>query len=520
VSPDDKSVYAVSQEDNAIVRFNRDTSTGALTYQGCITGETQSGPSGSNACTQIATAASNGDNSGLDLLNGVTVSPDGKSVYVTSSGDDAVARFDRDTNGAVSYQGCITGQTDSGPSGSGACAQIGSAATEGANSGLDSPASPMVSPDSNGTSVYVSSANDDSVARFDRNTTTGALTYQGCITGRTESGPASPPPRSDACAEIPAAASSGTDSGLDSAAGLALSADGTSLYTATSLDDSVGRFDRNTTTGALTYQGCITGETQSGPTGSNACDQIGSAASSGGNSGLDQLSSVAVAADGASLYTLSTADDAAARFSRAASGALTYQGCISGETGSGGSCTLLPSAQLNTDSGLDNGNSILASADGRSLYAATSGDDSMVRFDREPVPPDSDGDGVPDSSDACPAEPGPASNGGCPLPTPPPPDTGGGGVTDTSAPSTTITAGPKAKTKKKTATFEFTSTEPGSTFECKLDDGSFQSCTSPHDVKVGKGKHTFEVRAKDAAGNVDPTPAQQSWTVKKKKKKK
>ena len=48
----------------------------------------------------------------------------------------------------------------------------------------------------------------------------------------------------------------------------------------------------------------------------------------------------------------------------------------------------------------------------------------------------------------------------------------------------------------------------------------FEPCTSPEDVKVKKGKHTFEVRATDAAGNTDPTPATQSWTVKKKKKKK
>jgi len=33
-----------------------------------------------------------------------------------------------------------------------------------------------------------------------------------------------------------------------------------------------------------------------------------------------------------------------------------------------------------------------------------------------PPPPDADGDGVPDSTDQCPAQPGPASNGGCPSP--------------------------------------------------------------------------------------------------------
>jgi DNA-binding beta-propeller fold protein YncE len=110
-----------------------------------------------------------------------------------------------------------------------------------------------------------------------------------------------------------------------------------------------------------------------------------------------------------------------------------------------------------------------------------------------------------------------------PPPPPPPPPGGGGGVqppaADTASPDTTITQGPKAKSKKKKASFSFTSTEPGSTFQCKLDDGPFEPCTSPKDVKVKNGKHAFEVRATDPAGNTDPTPAEQSWKVKKQAKK-
>ena len=90
---------------------------------------------------------------------------------------------------------------------------------------------------------------------------------------------------------------------------------------------------------------------------------------------------------------------------------------------------------------------------------------------------------------------------------------------DTSPPETQITNGPKKKTKKKQATFEFSSSEPGSTFECKLDSGQFEPCGSPKEYKVKKGKHSFSVRAKDAAGNVDSTPASVDWKVKKKKKK-
>ena len=93
---------------------------------------------------------------------------------------------------------------------------------------------------------------------------------------------------------------------------------------------------------------------------------------------------------------------------------------------------------------------------------------------------------------------------------------------DSSPPDTTITKGPKAKTRKKTATFEFAGADARvvTGFECSLDGGAFASCTSPHGVKVKKGKHTFSVRAVDANGNRDASAATYSWKVKKKKKKK
>ena len=78
----------------------------------------------------------------------------------------------------------------------------------------------------------------------------------------------------------------------------------------------------------------------------------------------------------------------------------------------------------------------------------------------------------------------------------------------------------KIKTKKKRVSvrFGFISSEVSSTFECRLDKDAFVACTSPQRLSVRIGKHTFEVRAIDAAGNVDPTPASHKFTVKKKKK--
>jgi hypothetical protein len=93
---------------------------------------------------------------------------------------------------------------------------------------------------------------------------------------------------------------------------------------------------------------------------------------------------------------------------------------------------------------------------------------------------------------------------------------------DATAPQTTLTKTPKKKVKtskkKVKVTFKFASSEQGSTFECSLDGAGFRPCTSPQAHKVGKGKHFFQVRAADAAGNKDDTPARYDFKVKRKKK--
>jgi N-acetylneuraminic acid mutarotase len=79
-------------------------------------------------------------------------------------------------------------------------------------------------------------------------------------------------------------------------------------------------------------------------------------------------------------------------------------------------------------------------------------------------------------------------------------------------PQTSLTSAPPALTHQAAATFTFAS-EQGATFECNLDGGAFTACTSPHTATVTEGPHVFQVRAVDAAGNPDTTPASASWTV-------
>ena len=85
---------------------------------------------------------------------------------------------------------------------------------------------------------------------------------------------------------------------------------------------------------------------------------------------------------------------------------------------------------------------------------------------------------------------------------------------DTTPPDTTITAGPSGPTNDSTPKFDFTSSEAGSTFECRVDSGAFTACTAPRTTALLRdGTHTFEVRATDASGNVDPTPAIRTFKV-------
>jgi hypothetical protein len=54
--------------------------------------------------------------------------------------------------------------------------------------------------------------------------------------------------------------------------------------------------------------------------------------------------------------------------------------------------------------------------------------------------------------------------------------------------------------------------EPNVQFQCRLDGAAFAACSSPTTYAgLAAGSHTFAVRAIDAAGNVDPTPATHTW---------
>ena len=85
---------------------------------------------------------------------------------------------------------------------------------------------------------------------------------------------------------------------------------------------------------------------------------------------------------------------------------------------------------------------------------------------------------------------------------------------DATAPQTTIDSGPSGTVSSGSASFGFSSSQSGSTFRCRLDDGTWSSCVSPKAYSgLANGSHTFDVAATDGAGNADATPASRTWTV-------
>ncbi len=398
---------------------------------------------------------------GLDFARGVTVSPDGKHVYVVSRDDDALAVFSRDpSSGALSFVECLV--DDTGPVGCSTTAD-----------GLDFARGVNVSPD--GKHVYVTSGlSDDELAAFARDQDTGELSFV-----ETE------------------------DEGVRGAGAVTTSPDGRHVYVASEDEagGAVAAFSRNQATGALGFVECV-GDT-GGPPG---CDTEG-----GTVNGLDGASGVTTSPDGKHVYVAGSGDNAVAVLSR------------NGTTG-GLNFVDFEADGVGGVDGLDGAFGVTTSPDGKHVYVASAGDDSLAAFFRNPatgsltfVEFEDDGVGGVDGLDG--------ARGVSVSPD-------GGHVyvaasvdgsiaafdreADTTPPQTMIDSGPTGSTRDTTPTFTFSSSDPAFTsgFGCRIDGGAFSLCSSPTTIgPLAPGPHSFEVRATDTAANRDATPARRNLTV-------
>ena len=101
ISPDGGSLYVAASRSNAIAIFARDAVSGELTQArstaGCIA------VAGAGGCAQAV---------GLEGVNSVAVSPDGRNLYATARGSDSVTVFQRNpSTGALSQASDGSGYT-------------------------------------------------------------------------------------------------------------------------------------------------------------------------------------------------------------------------------------------------------------------------------------------------------------------------------------------------------------------------------------------------------------------------
>lgn len=263
---------------------------------------------------------------GLDEPNSVAISPDGRNVYATSRAGNSVTSFVRNPK---------TGALRQLPPPLAGC--ISGAPIPGcvAGLGLLAPDVLVVSPD--GSNVYVGSFFGNSVAAFARNPETGALTQlagtAGCI------------------AEATAGCATGI--ALNSVEGLAISGDGATVYAATALSNAVVTLSRNPSTGALAQasdgSGCIV---DSALTGCTLGRELGGA------------NAVAVGPDDDGVYVTSLFSNSVTSFDRASSGALAQK------EGTAGCLIYLRSAGCSFGRALIAPEGLALSPDGRNAYIA------------------------------------------------------------------------------------------------------------------------------------------------------
>jgi 6-phosphogluconolactonase (cycloisomerase 2 family) len=240
---------------------------------------------------------------GLGAITRIAMAPDGQHLYAISDspqgaiGIFATPRFDfleADFDGAASP-------------------------------GLDGATAVVVSPD--GTSVYAAGAADDAIQQFARDPETGALSPIQVVR--------------DGVGGVVA---------LDGVRGIAVSPDGDHVYAASSVDDAVAAFTRD----SFGFLAFLESETNG----------------AGGASGLNGANAVVVAPDGRHVYVASNAGSSVAIFSRnGANGVLSPFGSV--VDGAGGV------------DGIGFAQSIAISPGGEHVYVGGFGDDAIAIFSRD-----------------------------------------------------------------------------------------------------------------------------------------
>lgn len=308
VAPSDKYVYSVSPHDSSVSVWTRDTGTGLLTLKENWQQGELIAPEPVPPATPVPSPSPVPLN-GLDDVNEVAVAaanPDGAHVYVAarrSIGGGVTAFKSRESDGQLTLihtyrpndMVCLGGPNQGVPCTidsecpSGACNfEI---PVQGASAIALNPDTPA------GQHLYVAARGADSIAVFSRNDTTGALT----LTSAAVDGQGTPPV-----------------SLMQAPRNLAFSPDGLNLYVSAqktqsgNKDGTIVVFDRNTTTGELTFKQALK---YNDPLVTVPVVQR-----------MPNAEDLVVSPDGNFLYVSGGSGDAIVIFTRAGDGTLTYLG--------------------------------------------------------------------------------------------------------------------------------------------------------------------------------------------------
>ena len=80
-------------------------------------------------------------------------------------------------------------------------------------------------------------------------------------------------------------------------------------------------------------------------------------------------------------------------------------------------------------------------------------------------------------------------------------------------PDTKIVSTPKGLSSETSSGFRFAASVPVASFQCRVDSAAWKSCDAAPTLAPGEGGHSLQVRAVNAEGWQDPTPAAFSWTI-------
>jgi DNA-binding beta-propeller fold protein YncE len=217
VSPDGNSVYSVGND------YSLNHFTAALVPQSCYREVPQAG---------CATQAEP-----LQAASGLAISPDGKFLYVTSVGQDAIAWFKRETGGTLVFVACSA-------DGDGEAQFIDNCSKDTA---VDYNFLNHITLSPDGSSAYVTDETGlGAVYHFSRDGLTGALARQDCFADDLNVD-------APGCTEL----DESTGTGLSSVTDAVVSPDAANLYTVAFQDSALSTFGLASPSGTMSFIRCL-----------------------------------------------------------------------------------------------------------------------------------------------------------------------------------------------------------------------------------------------------------------------